>query len=87
MSPKVYHISIELILCLPSFPGYESYQEEWLSYPVRIHWRTLVLLAIRKQMLMFSWSGMEPCFPSSVTEPPYDLNLYMLVPIAAVSVG
>ena len=43
MSPKVYHISIELILCLPSFPGYESYQEEWLSYPVRIHWRKLFL--------------------------------------------
>ena len=38
-------------------------------------------------MLMFSCLGMEPCFyfPFSMTAPPSDLNLCMLVCIAAVS--
>ena len=38
-------------------------------------------------MLMFSCLGMEPCFyfPFSMPEPPSDLNLCMLVCIAAVS--
>ena len=39
-------------------------------------------------MLIISWLGMEPCvhFPFSMTKHPSDLNLCMLVWIAAVSV-
>lgn len=87
MSPKVNHIPVESILCLTTIPIHVSYQEEWLSYPVRIHWRNLFLLAIWKQKLMFSCLGIEPCFyfPFSMTEPPSDLNLCMLACIAAVS--
>lgn len=48
---------------------------------------TVYFFPIRKQMLMFSCLGMEPCFyfPFSMPEPPSDLNLCMLVCIAAVS--
>lgn len=48
---------------------------------------TVSFFPIRKQMLMFSCLGMEPCFyfPFSIPEPPSDLNLCMLVCIAAVS--
>ena len=48
--------------------------------------KKLFFFTIRKQMLIFFSLGMESCFffPFSMTEPPSDLNLCMLVCIAAI---
>ena len=44
MSLNVYYISIKLSLYLIMIPIHVTYQEEWLSYLVRIQWRKLFLL-------------------------------------------
>lgn len=90
MSPKIYHVSIDLILCLSMIQvmvliRWCGYVTQWES----TEWNCFYF-TIRKQMLMFSCLGKEPSFdfPYSVTEPPHIwLEPCMFVCIAAISVS
>ena len=65
MSTIVYHISIESILCLTTIPVHVSNQEEWLSYPVRIHWRKLyIFFSLGNKCWCFPVWGWNPVFTS-----------------------
>ena len=64
--------------CLTKIPIYVSYQEEWLSYPVRIHWRKVFSLPSENKCWCFPVCGWN-CFyfPFSKIAPPLNLNLYL----------
>lgn len=46
MRQKVYRNVIEFVLCWPASPGHGAYPEVWLIYPVRLHWKKLLIFPL-----------------------------------------